>query len=145
MRKVWATSTAVVLASLLLVACSGGNKMPDVGDEEVTTPSGLTYVDIQVGSGDPPQPGQTVVVHYTGYLEEDGSKFASSLDAGQPLEFPVGVGAVIPGWDEGVSTMKVGGERRLIIPPALAYGERGGETIPPNATIILDVELVEIR
>lgn len=111
----------------------------------VTTPSGLQYVDIVEGTGATPQTGQTVTVHYTGTLE-NGRKFDSSRDRNQPFEFPIGRGRVIKGWDEGLSTMKVGGQRRLIIPPELGYGSRGaGGVIPGNATLIFDVELLGVR
>jgi peptidylprolyl isomerase len=110
----------------------------------VTTTSGLQYEDIVEGTGATPQPGQRVVVHYTGTLT-DGSKFDSSRDRNRPFEFKVGVGQVIKGWDEGVGSMKVGGRRKLIIPPDLGYGARGaGGVIPPNATLIFDVELLRI-
>ena len=110
-----------------------------------TTPSGLQYVDTKVGAGASPQKGQTAVVHYTGWLV-DGTKFDSSKDSGQPFSFAVGRGEVIKGWDEGVATMKVGGTRKLVIPPDLGYGARGaGGAIPPNATLTFEVELLEIR
>ena len=111
----------------------------------ISTPSGLKYVDEVVGTGASPSPGKTVVVHYTGTLE-NGTKFDSSVDRGQPFTFQIGVGQVIKGWDEGVMTMKVGGKRRLIIPPQLGYGARGaGGVIPPNATLIFDVELIDVK
>lgn len=113
---------------------------------EVTTASGLRYVDLVVGTGPSPARGELAQVHYTGVLE-NGMKFDSSRDRGVPFEFPVGMGRVIKGWDEGVASMKVGGKRKLIIPANLGYGERGtpGGPIPPNATLIFDVELLGIR
>jgi FKBP-type peptidyl-prolyl cis-trans isomerase len=117
-----------------------------VADENVIrTASGLGYVELAEGKGATPTPGQTVSVHYTGWLES-GKKFDSSVDRGQPLEFPIGRGQVIKGWDEGVGTMKVGGKRKLIIPAALGYGDRGaGGVIPPGATLIFEVELLAAR
>lgn len=110
-----------------------------------TTESGLKYYDLQDGAGDSPATGQTVVVHYTGWLE-DGTQFDSSVARGQPYSFVLGTGSVIPGWDEGVATMKVGGKRQLVVPADLAYGETGsGGTIPPNAILIFEVELLEIQ
>ena len=118
------------------------NQMSD--DKVITTDSGLKYTEIKEGTGATPQKGQTVTVHYTGTLE-DGTKFDSSRDRGQPFSFKLGVGQVIKGWDEGLSTMKVGDRRKLIIPPDLGYGARGaGGVIPPNATLIFDVELLKI-
>jgi peptidylprolyl isomerase len=115
----------------------------------VTTPSGLQIIDTKVGTGASPKAGQTCVMHYTGWLYENGAKgkkFDSSVDRGEPFEFPIGRGQVIAGWDEGVGTMKVGGKRTLIIPPALGYGARGaGGVIPPNATLIFDVELLGVK
>lgn len=113
--------------------------------EEITTDSGLKYTDLVVGDGKSPLDGQGVSVHYTGTLE-DGTKFDSSVDRGKPFSFTIGIGRVIAGWDEGVKSMKVGGKRRLVIPPDLGYGARGaGGVIPPNATLIFDVELLAIR
>ncbi len=115
----------------------------------VTTSSGLQMIDTQAGTGASPKAGQTAVVHYTGYLNDNGKKgkkFDSSVDRGSPFEFPVGQGRVIKGWDEGVASMKVGGKRTLIIPPDLGYGARGaGGVIPPNATLIFDVELLGVK
>jgi FKBP-type peptidyl-prolyl cis-trans isomerase len=112
---------------------------------DVTTPSGLKYDDLKVGTGAEAKAGQTVSVHYTGWLT-DGKKFDSSVDRGQPFEFPLGMGRVIKGWDEGVQGMKIGGKRKLTIPPGLGYGSRGaGQVIPPNATLIFDVELLGVR
>jgi peptidylprolyl isomerase len=109
----------------------------------ITTESGLQYVDEVEGTGVSPQPGQTVTVHYTGTLT-DGTKFDSSRDRGQPFSFKIGVGQVIKGWDEGVGTMKVGGRRQLTIPPQLGYGTRGIGPIPPNSTLLFDVELLKV-
>jgi FKBP-type peptidyl-prolyl cis-trans isomerase len=118
---------------------------PMTSAQEITTPSGLKYVDLQVGAGDTAKPGDLVTVHYTGWLV-DGAKFDSSVDRRQPFSFPLGAGRVIKGWDEGVAGMKVGGKRKLTIPPDLGYGARGaGGVIPPNATLLFDVELLEVR
>lgn len=112
---------------------------------EITTPSGLKYIDQVVGTGASPAPGKQVTVHYTGTLE-NGKKFESSVDSGQPYTFVIGKGKVIPGWDEGVMTMKVGGKRKLIIPSNLGYGARGSAPdIPPNATLLFDVELLDVK
>ena len=114
--------------------------------EEHETASGLKYVDLKVGAGASPEAGDKVTVHYTGTLE-DGTKFDSSVDRGQPFNFLIGMGQVIKGWDEGVMSMQVGGKRKLIIPPELGYGETGtpGGPIPPNATLIFEVELLEVE
>ena len=109
------------------------------------TASGLRITDMVVGTGAEASPGDTVVVHYRGTLE-DGSQFDASYDRGTPFSFPLGAGRVIKGWDEGVQGMQVGGKRKLVIPPDLGYGSRGaGGVIPPNATLIFDVELLEVK
>jgi peptidylprolyl isomerase len=120
------------------------------GSAMITTDSGLKYVDTVVGTGASPQRGQRCTVHYTGWLAdsrgEKGKQFDSSVDRGQPLAIPIGVGSVIKGWDEGLMTMKVGGKRTLHIPSYLGYGPRGaGGAIPPNADLIFDVELISVQ
>lgn len=113
--------------------------------KEVTTSSGLQYIDQVVGTGDTAKAGQTVSVHYTGWLT-NGKKFDSSVDRGQPFSFRLGVGQVIKGWDEGVQGMKIGGKRKLTIPSNLGYGARGaGGLIPPHATLVFDVELLGLQ
>ena len=129
----------LLAAAFAVVGCSG-----DKSGEEVMTDSGLKYVDMKVGDGTSPQAGQLVTVHYTGWLE-DGTKFDSSVDKNRPFEFTIGAGRVIKGWDEGVLTMKVGGKRKLNIPPELGYGAQGNGPIPPNSTLIFEVELLAIR
>ena len=141
------------LAAIALVALPAAGDEKGKADEKGKSeskmqrlPSGLQYEDVKVGTGAEPKTGQTCVMHYTGWLWENGAKgakFDSSVDRGQPFEFPLGQGRVIKGWDEGVATMKVGGKRNLLIPPALGYGARGaGKVIPPNATLLFEVELL---
>jgi FKBP-type peptidyl-prolyl cis-trans isomerase len=116
-----------------------------VSGKPITTGSGLQYWDIQVGTGAVAGASKKVKVHYTGWLL-DGKEFDSSLDAGEPIEFELGTGQVIKGWDQGIVGMKVGGKRQLRIPPELGYGARGaGSAIPPNSTLIFDVELVGVK
>jgi peptidylprolyl isomerase len=143
-------SLAVLLSLGLLVlalGCGGGGKKPGgaaLGDT-VKTGSGLQYVDVKIGTGASPQTGQTAVVHYTGWLT-NGRKFDSSKDRNEPFRFPIGQGRVIKGWDEGVASMKVGGQRKLIIPPQLGYGDRGaGSVIPPGATLVFEIELLGVE
>ncbi|HEX7184409.1 MAG TPA: FKBP-type peptidyl-prolyl cis-trans isomerase [Thermoanaerobaculia bacterium] len=114
-------------------------------EREISTGSGLRYVDLQEGQGEEARAGKTVFVHYTGWLE-NGTKFDSSHDRRQPFSFLLGGGQVIRGWDEGVEGMRIGGKRKLIIPSALGYGVRGaGGVIPPNATLIFEVELLGVK
>ena len=116
---------------------------------KTTTLSGLSYEDTQPGTGATPATGQTCVMHYTGWLwvnEAKGAKFDSSVDRGRPFSFPLGQGRVIKGWDEGVASMQIGGKRTLLIPPGLGYGASGaGGVIPPNATLLFEVELLEVK
>lgn len=117
---------------------------PPVSGDTITTSSGLEYIVIRSGDGPQAEQGKVVSVHYTGWLT-DGTKFDSSLDRGQPIRFPVGTGHVIPGWDEAVGLMRVGDKWRIILPPAIAYGPQGRPpVIPPNSTLIFDVELVGV-
>jgi peptidylprolyl isomerase len=144
--------TALILMSVFSGIVAAGvptAAMAESAAKTTTTPSGLKITDLKVGTGPMPQIGQTCVMHYTGWLYQNGAKgkkFDSSLDRGQPFEFRIGAHQVIGGWDEGVATMKVGGKRTLIIPPELGYGARGaGGVIPPNATLIFDVELLDVK
>lgn len=123
---------------------AGQEGLPIMDEQVIQTASGLEYVELVEGSGARPKTGETVSVHYTGWLKS-GQKFDSSVDRGEPFAFPFGKGRVIKGWDEGVGTMKVGGKRKLIIPAHLGYGERGaGGVIPPGATLIFEVELLAV-
>jgi peptidylprolyl isomerase len=140
-----------VVAALTGVFAAGAptTALAQAAGATVTTPSGLKITDTVVGTGATPKPGQICVMHYTGWLYQNGAKgqkFDSSVDRGRPFEFPIGQRQVIAGWDEGVATMKVGGKRTLVIPPELGYGARGaGGVIPPNATLIFDVELLGLK
>ncbi len=139
--------TALLFFGLALIGETAGTLPGDnpAGAKEVTTDSGLRYIDLIVGKGHEAQLGDTASVHYTGWLE-DGRKFDSSLDRKQPFDFRLGAGRVIRGWDEGVMGMHIGGKRKLIIPPDLGYGTRGaGNVIAPNATLIFDVELLDLK
>ena len=143
--------------SVILSAC-GGNANSEAKSVEVAVPKtiaaapGFKKIDTVIGEGATAEPGQTVSVHYTGWLYETeaadnrGTKFDSSVDRGNPFEFPLGAGRVIKGWDEGFSGMQVGGKRTLIIPAEMGYGARGaGKLIPPNATLLFDVELLGVK
>ncbi len=137
-------STLVAQAASDLNPAETEETNTNMSDNMTTTDSGLMYEDLEVGTGALPTKGQAVTVHYTGTLE-NGEKFDSSRDRNRPFSFTIGVGQVIKGWDEGVATMRVGGRRKLVIPPELGYGPRGaGGVIPPNATLIFDVELIRV-
>ena len=144
MKRFSKIAASVVLAALLAVPAFASQEVKKTGGKKVSTASGLKYVDVVVGKGASPTAGKLVKVHYTGTLE-NGKKFDSSVDRNEPFSFTIGVGQVIKGWDEGVMTMKVGGKRKLIIPSNLGYGARGaGGDIPPNATLLFDVELLDV-
>ena len=139
-----ATGLAAVVTTTALTPATA-----QTAGKKMTTASGLQITDTKVGTGASPKPGQICVMHYTGWLYNNGikgAKFDSSVDRNEPFEFPIGQGRVIKGWDEGVASMKVGGKRTLIIPPALGYGARGaGGVIPPNAVLMFDVELLGVK
>jgi peptidylprolyl isomerase len=139
----------VMLAAALAASVTTTTSLAQTAGTTMTTPTGLQITDTKVGTGATPKTGQICVMHYTGWLYQSGAKgqkFDSSVDRGQPFEFPIGTRRVIAGWDEGVATMKVGGKRTLVIPPALGYGARGaGGVIPPNATLIFEVELLDVK
>src|SRR4051794_10859681 len=139
----------VLAAACAVAATSTSTATIAQTGKTMTTSTGLQITDTKVGTGASPKTGQTCVMHYTGWLYEGGAKgqkFDSSVDRGEPFEFPIGQKRVIAGWDEGVASMKVGGKRTLIIPPALGYGARGaGGVIPPNATLMFDVELLGVK
>jgi peptidylprolyl isomerase len=140
MKRLSKIAASVIMALLLAVPAFAAQE----AKKTETTASGLKFVDVVVGKGASPTAGKMVKVHYTGTLE-NGKKFDSSVDRNEPFSFKIGVGQVIQGWDEGVMTMKVGGKRKLIIPSKLGYGARGaGGVIPPNATLLFDVELLEV-
>jgi FKBP-type peptidyl-prolyl cis-trans isomerase FkpA len=137
----------VSLAAFFIFQAAYSDNNPDKGTEKgKKTPSGLIIEDLKEGTGDAAKKGDSVEVHYTGWLKKDGTKFDSSLDRKKPFTFPLGAGKVIKGWDEGVEGMKVGGKRKLTIPPDLGYGKKGfGDTIPPDATLVFEVELLKVK
>jgi len=147
------TMVIIVCAALAPAQAQGTRASPPIGDSKLNaTITSLQKTDVKQGTGAEATPGKAVVVHYTGWLYDPaqpqgkGARFDSSLDRKVPFGFILGAGKVIKGWDEGVAGMKVGGERTLIIPPDMAYGARGaGGVIPPNATLIFDVQLVEVK
>src|SRR6478736_5138831 len=149
-RTIIKTLFAAAAAAIATPVAIPATATAQTAGKPMTTASGLQIIDSKEGTGASPKPGQTCVMHYTGWLYENGQKgkkFDSSVDRNEPFDFPIGQGRVIKGWDEGVATMKIGGKRTLIIPPALGYGARGagGGLIPPNATLMFDVELLAVK
>ncbi len=134
----------VILAASAILYLITNRAQNTSGGTEVTTASGLKYTELVEGTGPTPQKGQTLSVHYTGTLQ-NGTKFDSSLDRGKPMEFQFGIQPMIKGWDEGITSMKVGGKRKLIVPPSLAYGAQGRPGIPANSTLIFEVELLAAK
>jgi FKBP-type peptidyl-prolyl cis-trans isomerase len=139
----WICMSLLALVLVGVWSCAPAKEEDEPGT--ITTKSGLKYIDLKEGTGPAAEAGDDVEVHYTGWLKKTNKKFASSVDDGKPLPFTLGNGDVIKGWDEGAAGMKVGGKRKLIIPAALAYGARGKGTIPPNADLIFEVELLKIK
>jgi peptidylprolyl isomerase len=148
-RRALAALALATASASMLAAGTPITAAAQTGGKFMTTASGLQFTDTKVGTGAVPRAGQICVMHYTGWLYQNGvkgKKFDSSVDRNEPFEFTLGRQQVIAGWDEGIATMKVGGKRTLIIPPALGYGARGaGGVIPPNATLMFDVELLNVK
>ena len=151
-RRTALSALGAALAAAGILTIGARRATAQTPGSTMTTPSGLKIIDSQVGTGATPKRGQICVMHYTGWLYDEtakdhhGKKFDSSVDRNEPFEFPIGQGQVIAGWDEGVASMKVGGKRTLIIPAKLGYGARGaGGVIPPNATLVFDVELIGVK
>lgn len=149
--RVWVAALLAATFPFLISACARTEKAQETAQAETSdapeaaSATGLQHEDLKVGDGPEAVSGKTVEVHYTGWLE-NGTKFDSSLDRGEPFSFRLGAGEVIPGWDQGVAGMKVGGKRKLTIPPDLAYGQEGaGGVIPPGATLVFEVELLDVR
>ncbi|HEV7517903.1 MAG TPA: FKBP-type peptidyl-prolyl cis-trans isomerase [Thermoanaerobaculia bacterium] len=138
--------TALPLAGPVLAQAPSEKAMEKPAEgQEVVTPSGLKYTDLKVGTGEEATAGKTVTIHFTGWLT-NGTKFESSHDKNQPLTFKLGAGQAIEGWDKGVAGMKVGGKRKLVIPPGLGYGGKSvGGVIPPNSTLVFEVELLKVK
>jgi peptidylprolyl isomerase len=149
LSRAFIIAAALAAQAALVAAVAPKPAAAEDAAKTTTTLSGLKITDTKVGTGATPKTGQICSMHYTGWVYENGAKgkkFDSSHDRGQPFEFPIGTGRVIPGWDEGVATMKVGGKRTLVIPPELGYGARGaGGVIPPHAWLIFDVELLGVK
>ena len=151
-RRTALSALGAALAAAGILTTGARRATAQTPGSTMTTPSGLKIIDSKVGTGASPKRGQICVMHYTGWLYDEtakdhhGKKFDSSVDRNEPFEFPIGQGQVIAGWDEGVASMKVGGKRTLIIPAKLGYGTRGaGGVIPPNATLVFDVELIGVK
>ena len=150
MRRYWMSGIALLLmistgCESKLVNATGRDPVEIDDSQYITTSSGLRYFDLTVGTGAMPQDGQTAVMHYTGWMKNNGLEIDTTRDNNIPFRYTIGAGEVVDGWEEGIRTMKVGGLRQLVIPPSLGYGDQAAGVIPPNTTLIFEVELLALE